>query len=454
MVWYEALRTPMTLWYAYHLAQGSEIPRPRGSTAVRIGPAGGRRVLLFGNGPCHGWGVRDHGLALAGNLAGELARRSRVGTEVDYVGDEIMNIASARSWLSAATSDSHDAAVVVIGVNDAVRLTPLAKWRQNLGRLLEDVRHALGADAPILVSGIQPPGTVSVYGGPLGRIANRHAERLNEVTEEVVGQHLGVHFMRLDGPEGHLSRIIGSPKMYNAWAMSIASELLVALAGLKDTRAGFDVRDYVSDDAAAVLALRDRIVQSLAGEADALAAAQAHFAEEDAVLLRQEILPVELDEEAWSGLGEVVRRAAASELGVFTALSGEARKRFGVSIATVTLVDGKKARYVGGEGGNMPTSVPLELTHCSHVVATDDVLVVPNSPRDPRFADNPMLDLTHVQYYAGVPLHSSTGQTIGSFCLMDGFAKSADHVDVADLKAFARRAEQELWKLEPGAAVG
>lgn len=450
MVWYEALRTPMTLWYAYHLAQGSEIARPRGSTAVRIGPAGGRRVLLFGNGPCHGWGVRDHGLALAGNLAAELARRSRVGTEVDYVGDEIMNIATSRSWLAAATSEDLDAAVVVIGVNDAVRLTPVAKWRLHLGELLADLRGTLGRDAPILISGIQPPSSVAVYGGPLGRIADRHALRLNEITEEVAGRHDGVHFMSLDGPQSHLARIIGSPKMYNEWAMSIASELLLALAGLEPAQAEFDVRDYVPDDAAEVLAVRDRIVQSLAGHEEALAAARAHFAAEDDALLHQEILPVRLDEEAWSGLGEVVRRAAASELGVFTSLSGEARKRFGVSIATVTLVDGKKARYVGGDGGNMPTAVPLELTHCSHVVETDDVLVVPNSPRDPRFADNPMLDLTHIQYYAGVPLHSSTGQTIGSFCLMDGFAKSADHVDIADLQTFARRAEQELWKLESG----
>jgi GAF domain-containing protein len=103
----------------------------------------------------------------------------------------------------------------------------------------------------------------------------------------------------------------------------------------------------------------------------------------------------------------------------------------------------------------LPMSVPAELTHCSVVVAQDSALVVPDSRVDDRFRDNPFTDVTHAVFYAGHPIRSSTGETIGAFCVIGGWAKPETAVPLDELRDFALRAEAEVQRLEhAGAAAG
>ena len=56
-------------------------------------------MLLLGNGPTHGWGVVSHQLALTGHLGRALSAQTGDAWDVDYVGDELMNVATALNWL-------------------------------------------------------------------------------------------------------------------------------------------------------------------------------------------------------------------------------------------------------------------------------------------------------------------------------------------------------------------
>lgn len=56
---------------------------------------------------------------------------------------------------------------------------------------------------------------------------------------------------------------------------------------------------------------------------------------------------------------------------------------------------------------------------CGHVVGDNDVLVVPDTRADPRFAGNPFLQQCGIRFYAGAPLRTRSGSAIGSLCVID-----------------------------------
>jgi predicted PurR-regulated permease PerM/GAF domain-containing protein len=98
-------------------------------------------------------------------------------------------------------------------------------------------------------------------------------------------------------------------------------------------------------------------------------------------------------------------------------------KLFKVPIALVTLVD-KNRQWFKSQTG-LPAdlaearSTSRAVSICGHVVAEDEVLVVRDLARDPRFANNPFVKAHGLRFYAGVPLRGPNGLPIGSLCILD-----------------------------------
>ena len=98
-------------------------------------------------------------------------------------------------------------------------------------------------------------------------------------------------------------------------------------------------------------------------------------------------------------------------------------KLFNVPIALVTLVD-KDRQWFKAQSG-LPAdlaearSTSREVSICGHVVAGDEVLIVRDLSRDPRFANNPFVKERGLRFYAGVPLRGPNGLPIGSLCILD-----------------------------------
>src|SRR5574343_152004 len=84
-----------------------------------------------------------------------------------------------------------------------------------------------------------------------------------------------------------------------------------------------------------------------------------------------------------------------------------ATKIFNVPISTITLIDSdrewfKSCRGLPGNEGERAISF------CSHALVEEKILIIPDTTKDERFADNPMvIGEPFIRFYAGVPIISS-----------------------------------------------
>ena len=98
-------------------------------------------------------------------------------------------------------------------------------------------------------------------------------------------------------------------------------------------------------------------------------------------------------------------------------------KLFKVPIALLTLIDKDRQWF------KSQTGLPVDLAEarctsrdvslCGHVIANDEVLIVRDLARDPRFANNPWVKERGLRFYAGVPLRGPNGFPIGTLSILD-----------------------------------
>jgi len=107
----------------------------------------------------------------------------------------------------------------------------------------------------------------------------------------------------------------------------------------------------------------------------------------------------------------------------FDRITQRLTRLFKVPIALLTLID-KDRQWFKAQTG-LPSdladarSTARDVSLCGHVVAKDDILIVGDLARDPRFANNPFLKEQGFRFYAGIPLRGPNGLPIGSLCILD-----------------------------------
>ena len=395
----KAMRTAAKLLYVKKLSNVRSVPVPRDSQHIRSGSSDPDRVLLIGNGPTHGWGTVTHELALTGQLARAFTRRTGRATDIEYVGDETMNLAATIPWLGDLSLLDFDLVLLVLSMNDAVRLTPADEYRHDMERLLLKIARETKPSARVVVAGIHPVSTYPEYTGLFGALGQRNADRLNQATREVVSRFDGFEFMDLQAPEPEPARPYGSPQMYADWAEIFSDVCAPAL----------DAARVLENDRANFVARPDREWDWRPGK---------HIIED-------------APKGGWDGLERVV---------------GDAMREFGVDLAYVSLIDGDR-QYYAATSGPTGQSVPVELTHCDVTFRQSEPLFVQNSFKDPRFKDSPLIDLGQMRFYAGVPLQDVEGQNIGTFCVLSALPGSGRNVSEEQLRAFGQRAEDELQRI-------
>src|SRR6476620_3397443 len=98
-------------------------------------------------------------------------------------------------------------------------------------------------------------------------------------------------------------------------------------------------------------------------------------------------------------------------------------KLFKVPMALLTLID-KDRQWFKSQTG-LPADLAearcssREVALCGHVIANDEVLIVRDLARDPRFANNPFVKERGLRFYAGVPLRGPNGFAIGTLSILD-----------------------------------
>ncbi|MCB1274885.1 MAG: GAF domain-containing protein [Leucobacter sp.] len=389
-----ALRFALRAWYAFTLLRQRRRPQPTDVPAVRSGDPIADRVLVVGNGPSHGWGVLSHQLALTGRLAEAVGEYTHRACDVDLIGAESMDVRSARAWIGDHELGGYDALVFVLGFNDALRLTPVREFERALSRLLDDVLPRLRPEAVVALGSIPPVSAFGAFEGLVARITDRHRQRLNAALQRVAALR-GVPCLELPGNSG------GAPgAAYKRFADRLAFGIAPRLLAHRPTPAP-----------RAPLAGRDW---------------------------------------QWSGTEQLVELARVGGDADLRRLADIAQRSFGVELAVVSLVDGDRLFYANNTDV-MPPSIPLDLSFCKYTVESGEPVVIPNTGRDPRFADNPLVDVSFINFYAGYPLRSSEGDVIGSFCLQGSRPRRESAIAQDLLRQLALEAQEVLRRYEGGA---
>jgi diguanylate cyclase (GGDEF)-like protein len=110
----------------------------------------------------------------------------------------------------------------------------------------------------------------------------------------------------------------------------------------------------------------------------------------------------------------------------FDRLTGLCRKVFRAPMSTLTFIDGHRQWFKAADGmeGRETDRKPAL---CYQAIQQDNPLVVPDTLRDPRFADNPFVrGKPFIRFYAGAQLRVS-GAIVGTLCVMD--TKARDDFD-------------------------
>jgi len=88
-------------------------------------------------------------------------------------------------------------------------------------------------------------------------------------------------------------------------------------------------------------------------------------------------------------------------------------------ISLISLVDANRQWFKARVGLNV-SETNRDVSFCSHAILQDQLLEIKDTLQDTRFFDNPLVtDDPSIRFYAGMPLVTSTGNRLGTLCVID-----------------------------------
>lgn len=113
---------------------------------------------------------------------------------------------------------------------------------------------------------------------------------------------------------------------------------------------------------------------------------------------------------------DILDTPAEADFDDFTRLASQI---CGVPFATITLVETAR-QWFKSKVGLETSETPRDISFCGHAIAGSEILEVPNALEDERFLDNPLVvGEPKVRFYAGAPLVTPDGRSIGALCVLD-----------------------------------
>ncbi|MCW7753383.1 SGNH/GDSL hydrolase family protein [Desulfobotulus sp. H1] len=169
------------------------LPEADGPVRGRVpGRAPGFHILLIGESTAAGVGAASQKEALAGQLA--KASAERAGCEVFWqvlgrngltARDACTLVAGSRVFFSP------DVVVLVLGVNDVVRMRSASVWRKDLRALISLLRRRWEA-VPVVLAGVPPVGLFPALPQPLREILGLRGRMLDAVSRSLAEKSSGV----------------------------------------------------------------------------------------------------------------------------------------------------------------------------------------------------------------------------------------------------------------------
>ncbi|WP_432816719.1 SGNH/GDSL hydrolase family protein [Sulfitobacter sp. JB4-11] len=215
---------PQALWV---ISRALQLPEAAGPRTGVVGSGPPLRLRVIGDSSAAGVGVAHQDAALIGQAGKVLGDHFRVDWKLDARTGATTRSTLAR--LAQAHPDPADVVILVLGVNDTTRLTPVRTWRARQDALLDRIRNLYGP-ALIYVTGLPPIEHFPLLPQPLRGTLARHAKALETArADDLAGapDTIPVPFDQL--PEPHLIAEDGfhpSAALYTLWGKEMASRIL------------------------------------------------------------------------------------------------------------------------------------------------------------------------------------------------------------------------------------
>jgi len=111
---------------------------------------------------------------------------------------------------------------------------------------------------------------------------------------------------------------------------------------------------------------------------------------------------------------------------------------FDVPISLITILDADRNFFKSHYGLDF-NETPRNTSFCSHAILQDDIFIVEDARIDPRFKDNPIIELYQTIFYAGVPLITKNGYPLGTLCIYDHKPRQLSDSQKQVLKTIAKQ---------------
>lgn len=202
----------------------------RDGAVTRQGPA--LHVEVIGESSVAGVGIERLEDSLTPALAHRLA--DRCGRTITWRahGWSGARVAWLRHRLLPRVSERTDLLVIVVGVNDVLRLTPPRTWETAVAGVLSDFRRRHGT-TPVAWVGLPKLGRYEILPQPLRTLVGLRVAALEERTQRVVARTPGVWFVPT--PHGDTA-LVGADGFhpneegYRRWAMHVGDAICPRLA--------------------------------------------------------------------------------------------------------------------------------------------------------------------------------------------------------------------------------
>ncbi|GAB7263844.1 hypothetical protein DZJ_03940 [Dickeya ananatis] len=104
----------------------------------------------------------------------------------------------------------------------------------------------------------------------------------------------------------------------------------------------------------------------------------------------------------------------------------------------ISLIEEERQLFAASTGMSI-CETSRDESFCAHAILKKRIMVIPDTRKDPRFRDNPLVTgEPHIRFYAGIPLRTPSGFPIGVLCIIDNKPRSSLSArDAHNLQDFA-----------------